>query len=70
LIEKEKRQLYVQESLDTTGIGRDLSTLKLKINPFAGGVLKCLRNNIPILLSGATKGENEILNAIGVKKWG
>ncbi|MCJ7830238.1 MAG: HDOD domain-containing protein, partial [Desulfobacterales bacterium] len=69
-VDMQTRRLTTVESVDTSTLGMDFSAFDIQLTGQSGGFLDCLRQCIPVLISGKTRGEKEVLDFLQVKEMG
>lgn len=69
-IDHGSRSLLISDILDTVHSGVDPKAFRLPITPLSGAILACLRNNVPVRISGAGSGETEALEQLQAREIG
>jgi two-component system cell cycle response regulator len=69
-IEEKKRMLVVTDLVDTTSSGNSLLGTEVKITAQHEGFTSCLRQKSPVVISGATEADRELLRQFGLKEMG
>lgn len=62
------RCLKVMEYLDMTDIPMDLKSIEIQLDKSAGGFIRCLRNQEPVIITGKTSGEKKTLEKFKIKE--
>ncbi len=69
-VEEESRMLSVQDYVDTVAHGEVLAGLQIRITHQMEGLLACLRNKMPALITGINTAEAELLRTLNIKELG
>lgn len=69
-VEDKKRKLVVTDIVDTTGAGENLPGSELDVTPRHEGVISCLRLKSPVVITGVTEADQELLDRFGIKEMG
>lgn len=69
-VEGKKRMLTVTDCVDTTGSHDSLVGMKVEISGQHEGIMSCLRQKSPVVISGTTEANRELLNLFGITEIG
>lgn len=69
-VEDKKRKLVVTDHVDTTGAADGLSGLEVEVTPHHEGFISCLRLKGPVVITGVTSADQELLDRFGVAEMG
>ncbi|WP_300458928.1 GGDEF domain-containing protein [Desulfobacula sp.] len=65
---KNLRSLKVIEFFDASDTGMDLKSIEISIDKTAGGFVDCLRDKVPVMITGRTSGEQKTLMEFNIKE--
>lgn len=69
-IEDKKRKLVLTDCVDMTASAESLVGTELDVTPQHEGILSCLRQKSPVIVSGTTEADRELLRKFGIAEMG